>query len=357
MKLYTFAGIVNPFLKNRARVEVNNLKTLIDSFAQKTVMVIGDVMIDTYIWGNVNRISPEAPVPVLAVEGRENRLGGAANVALNIASLGAKPILCAVVGNDHHKDLFAKLIKKRQITDEGLLPDPERRTTVKTRVIAQNQQLLRVDDEITDSLSLNIEQQFIEHIKQLIDANTIDAIIFEDYNKGVLTEKVIEAVVKKAHRKKIPTLVDPKKKNFLAYRGVTLFKPNFKEMTEGLKRDINKADMKALFEAAHELHHNDIELVMITLSELGVFISEGRNFHHIPAEIRDIADVSGAGDTVISVAALGLASGLSPRQIAALANLAGGLVCEKVGVVPISKELLLKEARNYIAFQETTDGK
>jgi rfaE bifunctional protein kinase chain/domain len=321
-----------------------NIAKIFDTFNQYNVLIIGDVMIDSYLWGKVERISPEAPVPIVAGTKEEHRLGGAANVALNVQSMGATPILCSVIGNDMRALTFYDLLQNQEITAKGIIEDPSRITTVKTRVISNHQHLLRVDREIDTPLSAETEQRFINHILQLLATSKVDAIIFEDYDKGSITPLVIEKVVEEARKRNIPTLVDPKKRNFMAYNHTNLFKPNFKELTEGLKVEASKTNGESLFKAAKQLHDNGIELVMITLSEAGVFLSNGAEYKVIPAHIRDIADVSGAGDTVISVASLCLAAGLDPFRTAALANTAGGLVCEKVGVVPIEKEQLKQEA-------------
>jgi D-glycero-beta-D-manno-heptose-7-phosphate kinase len=321
----------------------NSFQKIFNSLNQYKVLIIGDVMIDSYLMGKVDRISPEAPVPIISMIEQENRLGGAANVALNIQSLGATPILCAVVGIDDNADLLRKLLAENNISDEGIISDPSRITTVKTRIISGRQHLMRVDREIDKSLALQIEARFIQHILSLMEKHVVNAIIFEDYDKGIITPDVISAIVTEANTKNIPTLVDPKKRNFLNYDETTLFKPNFKELAEGLKIDLKKNDTAALFEAAKNLHQKGIKYVLITLSEYGVFISDGQNYKLIPAEIRDISDVSGAGDTVISVASLCLAAGMDPIETAKIANLAGGLVCEKIGVVPIDKQQLLDE--------------
>lgn len=302
-------------------------------------------MIDSYMWGKVNRISPEAPVPIIMSTKQENRLGGAANVALNVQALGANPILCSVIGKDSKSKTFYSLLKKRNLTDEGILEDENRKTTVKTRIIADNQQLLRVDEEIDEELNPETETIFIKKVQTIISDKKVDAIIFEDYDKGSITPEVIKSIVDLANKCNIPTLVDPKKRNFMEYKNVTLFKPNFKELVEGSKIDIKKGDFNGIFKASQKLHSElSSKYLLITLSELGVFISYNSSYKTIPAEIRDIADVSGAGDTLISTASLCLAAGLEPELIAGISNLAGGLVCEKVGVVPINKKQLLEES-------------
>ncbi len=328
----------------------SNINKAFKQFNNYSILIIGDVMIDGYMWGKVDRISPEAPVPIVSVTNRENRMGGAANVGLNIRALGAKPVMCAIIGDDEKGAIFKQLLKKREMTDVGMLVSKKRQTTVKTRIISDNQHLLRVDEESTAILDAELEKEFINHIDRLMDSQTFSAIIFEDYDKGNITPKIIDFVVAKAKKQNIPTLVDPKKRNFDAYKGVTLFKPNYKEICEGLKEDIPKGDFEALNNACNRLKKKlDANYIMVTLSELGVFIANEKSYHRIPALIRDIADVSGAGDTVISVAACCLAAGLDSVTIASISNLAGGLVCEKVGVVPIKKDILLEEAQKLFA--------
>ena len=323
---------------------MTNLANIIDSFSQYRILIIGDVMIDSYLWGKVERISPEAPVPIVTGTSEDHRLGGAANVALNVQSLGATPILCSVIGADSRAGLFYELLEKQGITAKGIIEDADRITTVKTRVISNHQHLLRVDRETDKPLSADMEKRFIAHIEKVMGENNIAAVVFEDYDKGCITPAVIGATVNVARKKNIPTLVDPKKRNFGAYKNTTLFKPNFKELNEGLKVDCHKTNGESINTAARLLHdQSGISLVMVTLSEEGVFISTGKEYKIIPAHVRDISDVSGAGDTVISVAALCLASNLDPFTTAAIANTAGGLVCEKVGVVPVDKERLKQE--------------
>lgn len=326
-------------------MQASQLKEAFNSFTGKNILVIGDVMVDAYLWGKVERISPEAPVPILNCQKRENRLGGAANVALNVQALGANPILCAAIGNDDKGAILMHLLEKKKMETGGMLKSEKRKTTAKTRLISQTYHLLRVDDEITTALDNETEQLFIEHVLTILSERIIDAIIFEDYDKGVITPLVIEKIVEHANQKNIPTLVDPKKRNFLHYNHVTLFKPNFKELVEGLKIDIDKGNFEKINKAAGQLQSlMNVKYILTTLSELGVFVKNETTFRTIPAVVRDIADVSGAGDTVISVASLCLSCRISIFDIAAIANLAGGLVCEKVGVVPIDKNLLLNES-------------
>ncbi len=322
----------------------SDLAQLFDSFQGMHILVIGDVMIDSYLWGKVNRISPEAPVPIISTTGRENRLGGAANVALNIQSLGATPILCSIVGTDEAGDIFKQLLIDNQLPSEGIVASSKRKTTVKTRIISQNQHLLRVDEEESHPVEEALETKLKTHFASLLDNYKIDAIIFEDYDKGAITPGLIQYTVNLANEKGIPTLVDPKKRNFMDYSGVTFFKPNFKEFIEGLKLEFSVTDQDEILAAAKDFQKaQKTDILMVTMAEKGVFIRNGASYHFIPAEIRDIADVSGAGDTVISVSALCLAAGLPPQHVARIANMAGGLVCEHPGVVPINKKVLLDE--------------
>ncbi len=321
-----------------------DVQQYLEAFSKKTVLIIGDVMIDSYLIGKVNRISPEAPIPIVSVSEREYRLGGAANVALNIRALGAKAFLCSVIGNDEKGKIFKELLEAKNLSDEGILVSNSRKTTVKTRVISGGQHLLRVDDEHSHFVDNEISNMLFNKVVEIISNYKVDAVIFEDYDKGVLSEELIVKIVAMAKEKNIPTCVDPKKNNFYFYKNVNLFKPNFKEFTEGTKADIDKSKLEVLQEHAKEfLIQQGIEILMITLSEQGVFIADSVQDLHLPAEIRDISDVSGAGDTVISVAALLLASGASLVEIANISNIAGGLVCEKTGVVPIDPKELLNE--------------
>lgn len=323
-------------------------KKIFNRFDDLNILIIGDVMIDSYMWGRVDRISPEAPVPVASIDKTEDRLGGAANVALNIKAMGANPILCSVVGHDAKAKTVLALMKKLNMTKEGIMLSKHRETTVKTRILGNKIQMLRVDQEITTPLSEEDEKEFMASISNIIKTNKINAIIFQDYDKGVITPTLIASVVRLAKRKNIPTTVDPKKKNFLAYKNVTLFKPNLKELKEGLKIEFDLPSINNLVDASNLLHHKiKSQIIIITLSENGVFIADyglkQNNMVIIPAHKRSISDVSGAGDTVISVASLCLALKLPFKTIAEISNLAGGLVCEQVGVVPINKQLLLSE--------------
>lgn len=320
---------------------------IFNAFDNLKVLVIGDVMIDSYLWGKVDRISPEAPVPILNVQKREIRLGGAANVALNVQALGAVPVLCSIVGNDLDGKNFQQLLADTGLSSEGIILSDERITTIKHRIISGSHHMLRVDQETDKEISAREKASLIAKIITLLEG--ADVVIFEDYDKGVLNEDVISIVIKKAKEKNIPTIVDPKKRNFLHYNGATLFKPNKKEMKEGLKIDADLNDLKEIEKSVELLKEKmSLDGVLITLSEQGVYIHDSNDKIHLPAHVRKISDVSGAGDTVVSTAALCLALGLPAKTLAALSNLAGGLVCEQVGVVPIEKKKLLEEAKKIL---------
>jgi len=322
-----------------------DIQHIFKSFNDLKVLIIGDVMIDSYMWGHVTRISPEAPVPIVAVEKKEDRLGGAANVALNIQAMGATPILCSIVGADKNGKLFSDLLKKQKIQTTAILHSSHRITTVKTRVIGNNHQMLRVDEEVITPLNSKEIDLLVNTVKKMVSTQKIDVIIFEDYDKGCLTPDVIKRILEIANKKNIPTAVDPKKNNFWEYTGVTLFKPNLKELKEGLKLDfdpLNNTELNAV--VSQFTKKQKIKTALVTLSDKGMYIHSADSKQIIPAHIRTISDVSGAGDTVISIAALCIAAGLHPVTTATLANLAGGLVCEQTGVVPINKKQLLKEA-------------
>ena len=323
---------------------------LFRAFSGKKVLVLGDVMIDAYLQGKVNRISPEAPVPIVDIEERYYRLGGAANVALNLQSLSATPILCSVVGKDEKGELFNRLMAEKQMDTTALVRSENRKTTIKYRVIGNRLQMLRIDEEDRHPLDQKETDDYLSIIKKIIDNQTIDAIIFEDYDKGVLTPEVIRWVVGWAKERGIIVTVDPKKRNFNHYQGVTLFKPNLKELREGM-------EVSTLLESEEEIHSrmksfasdNAIDLVFTTLSERGVAIYDRCNdrFYTQPAYLRKISDVSGAGDTVISVATLCLTAGLDTLRTAQIANLSGGIVCEHSGVVPIPPEQKKQEIEKY----------
>ena len=313
------------------------------------VVVVGDVMLDKYWWGNVERISPEAPVPVVTLNKRESRLGGAANVALNCKALGATVTIASVIGDDSDGALLKKLVEENGINSDLLMFSKQRPTTTKTRIMSRQQQMLRIDDEITDELFLEEEHAFIDLVLRFLQRVKPNVLIFEDYNKGVLKENVINRIT--AHCKEIGiiTAVDPKKKNFLAYKEVDIFKPNLKEVREALNIDLELVNDETL-NAVHNSLKDVLEhkITFITLSEKGVFYNDGVSSSIVPSHVRNISDVSGAGDTVIATASMVYALSNSAALMAEVSNIAGGLVCEEVGVVPINKELLQEESLKLI---------
>lgn len=317
------------------------IKALFAQMNDLHVVVVGDVMLDNYWWGDVERISPEAPVPVVNIRKKESRLGGAANVALNCKSLGAKVSLAAVLGDDTDGTLLINLCKEAGLDASMLMQSKERRTTTKTRVLSRNQQMMRLDDEQTNELSTKEEHPFIDMVLRMLQREKPQVLIFEDYNKGVLKENVIARITAHCKELGIITMVDPKKNNFLAYKEVTIFKPNLKEVREGLNLPLSSVSLNELHEAHQKINEAlQHQITFITLSEKGVFATDGKAEFITPSHIRNIADVSGAGDTVIATAALVYAISKDIKTMAAIANIAGGLVCEKVGVLPIDKNEL-----------------
>lgn len=321
-------------------------RSWLQSFADLRVLILGDVMIDRYVQGQVRRVSPEAPVPVVEFRSSSSRLGGAANVALNVREMGAEPVLVAVVGADAEAVELERLVEEAGLSDHSFLIREEgRRTTIKTRIIAGNQHLLRVDAEDTHPVSADSVRQLMEKLEVELQRERVDVIILQDYDKGVLSPDMIQSVITLAKQFEIPVTVDPKFRHFLQYSNCTLFKPNLKELSEGLAREIApvQADLeRAVIELAEAMPH---QYSLITLSEKGIFWFDHSRMKGgiIPPATRDIVDVCGAGDTVIAIASMVLANEVSLDQVAAIANLAGGLVCERVGVVPVDAQALNRE--------------
>lgn len=325
--------------------KIKKMDSLLQSFQNTAILIVGDVMIDCYLRGKVSRISPEAPVPILDLQQRENRLGGAANVALNVKSLGATPILCSVVGNDSKKEMLKEEFLKQNLENHYFIEEEDRKTTIKYRVIGNQMQMLRIDEEDTKSISQESENKLIELIRGVILRQKIDALIFVDYDKGVLTPGLISAVTAICQENNILTAVDPKKNNFHHYKDVTLFKPNRKEFQEGVKVYQKMGIDELRDEIRRFSNMQNIDFVMVTLSEEGVVVYDRKEdlFIHQAVYQRTISDVSGAGDTVISVVTLALTQHLPLPQIARLANLGGGVVCEYAGVIPLTGEMLKNE--------------
>lgn len=315
-----------------------------DIFKHRNILIIGDVMLDSYLFGTVERISPEAPVPIIDITHKQNKLGGAANVATNIKNLGGNPIICSVIGKDIKGDILLSLLKEKNIIIDYIYKSNNRITTDKTRIIGNNHQMLRIDEEIRTDLNED-QEYFLAIINNAIDNEEIDCILFQDYDKGVINEYIINSIVTKSQQLKIPILVDPKKKNFLNYNKVTLFKPNFKEFKDSINIECSNK-LELLQTGSKLLHEKEIQIVFVTLSDEGIFLSykEDNNIISkiIPGISREVVDVSGAGDTVISVATM-LLNEINIEEIAKISNIAGGLVCEEIGVVSIDKDKLLKE--------------
>ena len=300
-------------------------------------------MIDRYLDGRVDRISPEAPVPVMLLGKEDNRLGGAANVALNLKALGATPILAGAVGEDDNGEVFDRLLLDNDLDNSCIIKDSTRCTTVKTRLVAQGQQLIRVDREDTHDLEGAAAGALEELVGAKMAAGQVDLLLFQDYNKGVITPALVAGLIARAKIAGVPTAVDPKNTNFWSFREVSLFKPNLREIQQ--QCDFNIApNLESLDQAAsHIFSKLDCERVMITLSEHGIYVHDGKISAIYPTNARTVADVSGAGDTVISAAACGLAAGMGLGEIAKLANLAGAQVIAKSGVVAVDPEALFGE--------------
>jgi rfaE bifunctional protein kinase chain/domain len=318
----------------------DRLEEIQKNFVGKRIAVVGDLMLDRYYWGTISRISPEAPVPVVEVDEESTRLGGAANVANNIASLGGVPMMIGVVGKDIGAEILQKLVVNNGFPTDGIVVDNSRPTTIKTRVIAHGQHVVRIDQEEKFDLSADAQARVIACLKSQI--GSLDGIILEDYNKGVLTKELIKAVIQLAKEHKKTITVDPKSNNFFEYQGISVFKPNRKEAEEALGHRLQSLpDMEAA--ARTLLARLDAESVLLTLGEKGMLLIEKNgSFAHVETKARHVADVSGAGDTVIATLTMAMVAGGSVRESAALANYAGGIVCGEVGIVPIDKNLLVQ---------------
>jgi rfaE bifunctional protein kinase chain/domain len=323
---------------------MHDLEKLFSAFSSTKVAIVGDVMLDTYWWGNVERISPEAPVPVVVLDQKELRMGGAGNVAFNTAALGASTVLFSVIGNDDDGRSLVSLLEKNKIDCSQVVVSNDRITTNKTRVISRNQHMLRLDAEMTRDINKQDEGLLVNKFEEFVRTDKPDVVIFEDYNKGVLTQFGIEKMMAVCLQNDIVTTVDPKRKNFFSFKGATIFKPNLKEVKDGLNvllDDVNEAFLNDIHQQLKNILHHSISL--ITLSEKGVFYKDDQSSKIIPTHVRSIADVSGAGDTVIAVASLVYAATKDIGFAASMANIAGGLVCEEVGTVAINKQKLFKE--------------
>ena len=323
---------------------MNQLQSIFENIEKLKVGVIGDVMLDSYIWGTVDRISPEAPVPVVSLHHKEGRIGGAGNVALNCKSLGSQVFILGVTGDDEEAARLEKLLQENNIEASYLLKSKHRITTNKTRIISRNQQMMRLDAEISTDLIADDEKIILNKLASFIEQVDPDVVILEDYNKGVLTEAVITRAINLCQESGVITAVDPKRKNFFSYKGVNIFKPNLKEVKEALNLLFDEPHLYLLRDIHKELQdYLQHAISLITLSEKGIFYQAEQNAAIIPGHLRSIADVSGAGDTVIAVASLVYAASKNAHIMAEIANIAGGLVCEEVGTVAIDKEKLIRE--------------
>jgi D-glycero-beta-D-manno-heptose-7-phosphate kinase len=325
-------------------IKKKRLEEILGKARGKRIAIVGDLMLDRYIWGTVSRISPEAPVPVIDMDSEQARLGGAANVAKNIQSLGGEPLLIGVTGNDNSGKNLRELLIESKFSTDGIVIDPSRPTTVKTRIIAHNQHVARIDRESRADISPEIQRRIMDILKQKMDS--IDAIIIEDYNKGVVVANLISAIIKLARNNKKFIAVDPKFHNFFEYKNVTIFKPNRKEAEEALGTKL-KLEEDVIAAGKEILKRLKAEYVLLTRGEMGMslFGSNG-NVYHAPTIAKDVADVSGAGDTVIATLTLALTGGATVPEAATLANYAGGIVCGYIGIVPIDKNELLNAMLN-----------
>lgn len=335
---------------------MKHLKEIVHKFNRANVLVIGDLILDEFIWGNVDRISPEAPVPVVWAKRRSFMPGGAANVASNIRALDGNVCLVGVVGKDTNTDILLSEIKKRKISTKGIFIEPTRHTTVKTRIIASHQQVVRVDWEHTDSLPLNLNQKIVDFInKNIAD---FDAVIIEDYGKGVINTQLLERIVELCHKYKKIVTVDPKEENFLFYRGATSITPNRKEL-ENAVRNLKIKDKTNKFKVHNDRLFNDKEIdwaamqvleylsldsILVTLGEQGMrlFEKNGR-VTNIPTVAQEVFDVSGAGDTVIASFTLALSSGATKPEAAHIANFAAGIVVGKLGTATTDRKELIEK--------------
>jgi rfaE bifunctional protein kinase chain/domain len=320
----------------------------------RRVAVIGDIMLDRYLWGRVNRLSPEAPVPVIDLEDDQFRLGGASNVARTIRSLGGDPLLVGIVGDDSSALQVNDLIAQGGFSTEGVFVDPSRPTTVKTRIIAHSQHVARIDRESRAPIGPSLTARIVDHIGQQLDS--IDGVIFEDYNKGVIGPDLIRGITALASRRGIPVTVDPKFENFFEFRGVTVFKPNKKEVEEALGRKLST--LRDVEDAGSTLLRElGVGNILFTLGEQGMMLFEGNgSVFHVPTKARHVADVSGAGDTVIATLTMALLGGATIREASSLANFGGGVVCGYVGIVPIDRDELIRTVLAEVDHRGTEGG-
>ncbi|MBL7157122.1 MAG: D-glycero-beta-D-manno-heptose-7-phosphate kinase [Candidatus Omnitrophica bacterium] len=322
------------------------LKTIISNFKDKKILVIGDLILDEFIWGKVSRISPEAPVPVVWVKDESFMPGGASNVANNINSLGGKAYLVGVVGNDERAGILKGELEHRGVNIDGIFADSQRPTILKTRVIAHQQQVVRIDKEKVDPLKDSTIRKISNFVEDVI--NEIDGLIVEDYGKGLITPKLLDRIVPLARRKKKIIAVDPKEEHFAYYKGVTLLTPNNAEASRAVGFEIK--DKGSLKKAGLELLKRlKLRVLLITLGEDGMMVfEEGKPPRKIETLAQEVFDVSGAGDTVVSTYMLSLLSGANPIQAAHIANCAAGVVVGKIGIAVITEDEIIKRVKEEI---------
>jgi D-beta-D-heptose 7-phosphate kinase/D-beta-D-heptose 1-phosphate adenosyltransferase len=322
----------NDSLLSRDRIEA-----LLAKMSSTRVVVLGDAMLDIYLTGDTERLSPEAPVPVVTVQGRRHALGGAANVAANVAAIGGEARLVAVIGDDSRADSLRGELVALRLPDHYLVTAPARPTTSKTRVVARGQQVVRIDEEVDEPISDRTEQLVVAELERSME--DADALLIEDYNKGVLTPVVITCAMSHARRRGVPVVVDPKFKNFFAYRGATVFKPNRRELEQAMGATLDLAKPDALPTSLEKI---GVDNLLLTLGAEGmVLVSLNRQITHIPAVAREVFDVSGAGDTVTAWMGTALAAGAGVREAAQLANYAAGVEVGKAGVATASPQEVL----------------
>jgi rfaE bifunctional protein kinase chain/domain len=315
-----------------ARLARDRLESLLHKMAPQRIVVVGDAMLDIYLAGEAERISPEAPVPVVTVHTRRHALGGAANVAANIAAIGAECRLVAVIGDDARGDGLRGELAQNRLADDHIVVAAARPTTSKTRVTARGQQLVRIDEETDEPIAPRAEEQLAAKLERaMADA---DALVLEDYNKGTLTQGVIERAMALALRRGVPVVVDPKFRNFFGYRGATVFKPNRRELEQAMGATLDLAHPDALPTSLGKL---GVDNLLLTLGAEGmVLVTKDEQITRIPAIAREVFDVSGAGDTVTAWVGTALAAGASVREAAQLANYAAAVEVGKSGVATVA---------------------